>query len=57
MHQTIAIHICQDYWDGKPMGLVVLGTRWGLGGMAGTLVAPACVVCEVQRVKQPVRGR
>jgi len=57
VHQTIAIHICQGYWGGKPMGLVVLGTRWGLGGMAGTLVAPAGVVCEVQRVKQPVRGR
>jgi len=39
------------------MGLVVLGTRWGLGGMAGTLVAPAGVVYEVQRVKQPLRCR
>jgi len=33
------------------VGLVVLGTRWGLGGMAGNLVAPAGVVCEVQKVK------
>lgn len=56
MQQTIPIYICQGYWDGKPMGLVVLGTRWGLGGMAGTLVAPAGV-CEVQGVKQPVRDR
>jgi hypothetical protein len=39
------------------MRLVVLSTKCSLGGLAGTLVAPAGVVCEVQRVKQPVRGR
>jgi hypothetical protein len=36
------------------MRLVVLGTTWGLGGLAGTLVAPAGVVCEVQGLKQVI---